>query len=106
MTRMDARAIQGSATARTPSTMFGKGEIRCPASTSRSRRPLAAVLVAVAPAGASQTALPKLVATDGPGFTITLKKAGKKVMKIKAGRYSITVKDLSARTTSTSPGPA
>jgi plastocyanin len=54
---------------------------------------VAAVLVAVAPAGA---ALPKLVGTDGPGFTITLKKAGKKVTRIKAGRYTITVKDLSA----------
>src|SRR4051794_27735190 len=56
---------------------------------------LAAVLVAVAPAGATRAALPKLVGTDGPGFTITLKKAGKKVVKIKAGRYAITIKDLS-----------
>ena len=48
---------------------------------------LAAVLVAVAPAGASRAALPKLTGTVGPGFTITLKKAGKKVMKLKAGRY-------------------
>ena len=55
----------------------------------------AAVLVAVAPAGASQASLPKLVATDGPGFTISVKKAGKKVVRIKAGRYSITVKDRS-----------
>jgi Copper binding proteins, plastocyanin/azurin family len=49
-------------------------------------------LLAVAPA---QAALPKLVGTDGPGFTITLKKTGKKVTKVKAGKYSITVNDLS-----------
>jgi Copper binding proteins, plastocyanin/azurin family len=53
---------------------------------------VAAVLIVVAPAGAT---LPKLVGTDGPGFTITLKKAGKKVMRLKHGRYTITVKDLS-----------
>ena len=56
---------------------------------------LAAVLVAVAPAGASRAALPKLTGTVGPGFTITLKKAGNKVTKLKAGRYAITIKDLS-----------
>ena len=50
-------------------------------------------LLAVAPA---QAALPKLVATDGPGFTITLKKSGTKVTKLKAGKYSITVSDLSS----------
>jgi plastocyanin len=50
-------------------------------------------LLAVAPA---QAALPKLVATDGPGFTITLKKSGTKVTKVKAGKYSITVSDLSS----------
>lgn len=50
-------------------------------------------LLAVAPAHA---ALPKLVGTDGPGFTITLKKNGKKVTKLKAGKYSITVNDLSS----------
>jgi plastocyanin len=52
-----------------------------------------AALIAVAPATA---ALPKLVATDGPGFTISVKKAGKKVVKIKPGKYTITVKDLSS----------
>jgi len=49
-------------------------------------------LLAVAPA---QAALPKLVATDGPGFTITLKKSGTKVTKLKAGKYSISVSDKS-----------
>ena len=38
----------------------------------------------------------KLVGTVGPGFTITLKKAGKKVTRLPAGRYSITVSDRSS----------
>jgi plastocyanin len=49
-------------------------------------------LVAAAPA----TAATKLVATVGPGFTITLKKAGKKVTTLRAGAYTITVQDKSA----------
>jgi plastocyanin len=48
-------------------------------------------LVAAAPA----TAATKLVATVGPGFTITLKKAGKKVTTLPAGAYTITVQDKS-----------
>ena len=44
----------------------------------------------------AQAAPPKLVGTDGPGFTITLKKSGKKVTKLKAGKYSIAVSDLSS----------
>jgi plastocyanin len=48
-------------------------------------------LVAAAPA----TAATKLVATVGPGFTITLKKAGKKVTTLPAGSYTITVQDKS-----------
>lgn len=50
-------------------------------------------LIAVAPA---QAAPPKLVGTVGPGFTITLKKSGTKVTKLKAGKYSIAVNDLSS----------
>jgi plastocyanin len=53
---------------------------------------LAAALVVVASASA---ATPTLNATDGPGFTITLKKAGKKVTSLKAGKYKVVVKDLS-----------
>src|SRR5215216_7956806 len=49
-------------------------------------------LLAVVP---TQAAIPKLVGTDGPGFTITLKKNGTKVTKLKAGKYSITINDLS-----------
>jgi plastocyanin len=37
----------------------------------------------------------KLVATVGPGFTIKLTKAGRKVTSLKPGRYSITVRDKS-----------
>jgi plastocyanin len=37
----------------------------------------------------------KLVATDGPGFTISLTQGGKKVTKLKAGTYTITVQDKS-----------
>ena len=42
------------------------------------------------------TAATKLVATVGPGFTITLKKAGKKVTTLPAGAYTITVQDKSS----------
>ena len=50
-----------------------------------------ALVVGAAPA----TAATKLVATVGPSFTITLKKAGKKVTTLKAGTYTITVQDKS-----------
>lgn len=53
---------------------------------------LAAALVVVASASA---ATPTLNAVDGPGFTISLKKAGVKVKSLKAGKYKIVVKDLS-----------
>jgi plastocyanin len=53
---------------------------------------LAAALVVVASASA---ATPTLNGVDGPGFTITLKKAGKKVTSLKAGKYKIVIKDLS-----------
>jgi plastocyanin len=49
-------------------------------------------LLAVAP---GQAALPKLVGTTGPGFTITLKKSATKVTTLKAGKYLLTVNDLS-----------
>jgi hypothetical protein len=50
-------------------------------------------VLTIAPA---QAAAPKLVGTVGPGFTITLTKSGAKVAKLKAGKYSITVNDLSS----------
>jgi plastocyanin len=51
-----------------------------------------ALAVAAAPALAAP---PKLVGTVGPGFTITLTKGGKKVKTLKAGRYTIVVRDKS-----------
>ncbi len=53
---------------------------------------LAALAVAVAPASA---ALPKLVGTVGPGFTITLKKGAVKVKTLKAGKYTVVIRDKS-----------
>jgi plastocyanin len=54
---------------------------------------LVAMLALAAPsAGMSPT---KLVGTTGPGFTITLKKAGVKVRTLKPGKYLITVNDKS-----------
>jgi len=45
---------------------------------------------------AALAATPTLVGTDGPGFTITLTKGGKKVSKLKAGTYTIRVQDKAA----------
>ncbi len=53
---------------------------------------VAVLTVAVAPAGA---ALPKLVGTVGPGFTITLTKGGKKVTTLKPGKYTLLIHDKS-----------
>jgi plastocyanin len=50
----------------------------------------------VVPAAQARThATPTLNATDGPGFTITLTKAGKKVTTLTAGTYVIKVADKS-----------
>ena len=57
---------------------------------------LALAAVAVAPAG-GHAATPKLMATVGPGFTISLKTpAGKRVTTLKPGAYAITVDDRSS----------
>jgi plastocyanin len=53
---------------------------------------VAALAVAVAPASA---ALPKLVGTVGPDFSIKLTKGGKKVKTLKAGKYTIVIHDKS-----------
>ena len=50
-------------------------------------------LVALAPAYATTAKTTKLQGTVGPGFTITLKKAGKAVKTLPRGKYSITVSD-------------
>jgi plastocyanin len=55
---------------------------------------VAALTVAVLPAQ-SAPAPTRLVATVGPGFTINLTKAGKRVTSLKPGRYRITVRDKS-----------
>ena len=55
-----------------------------------------AVAGAVFVAQTSAMATPKLNGTVGPGFTITLKKAGKKVTKLKAGKYTFVVADKSS----------
>jgi plastocyanin len=54
----------------------------------------AAGALALAFAGPA-TAATRLVATVGPGFTITLKKAGVKVRSLRPGTYTITVQDKS-----------
>ena len=58
---------------------------------------LALAIAATVGAGGSQAATPKLNATVGPGFTISLKTpAGKKVTVLKPGAYAITVNDRSS----------
>jgi plastocyanin len=54
---------------------------------------LVTMLVLAAPS--TGMAVTKLVGTTGPGFTITLKKAGVKVRTLKPGKYAITVNDKS-----------
>jgi hypothetical protein len=45
-----------------------------------------------APAGTSAT---RVTGTTGPGFTITLKRAGKKVTTLRPGKYTFAVSDRS-----------
>jgi hypothetical protein len=52
-------------------------------------------LLAVLAIPAALAATPTLVGTDGPGFTITLTKGGKKVSKLKAGTYIFKIADKS-----------
>jgi plastocyanin len=42
---------------------------------------------------ASSMTTPKLIGTVGPGFTITLKKAGKPVKTLRHGKYTFVVSD-------------
>ena len=58
----------------------------------------AAIAVTLSVAGAALSrgsATPVLTGTDGPGYTITLKKGGRPVRMLEPGRYSITVADKS-----------
>ena len=50
----------------------------------------------VSAATASSMAPAKLTGTVGPGFTISLKKAGTAVKTLKAGRYTLVVSDKSS----------
>ena len=51
---------------------------------------IAAMLVLVTAASAST---PKLTGTVGPGYKITLTQGGKKVTKLKAGKYTFVIND-------------
>jgi plastocyanin len=66
---------------------------------SRIRLTLAALvggsLLVAVPALGGTAATPTLTGTDGPGFTITLKKGAVKVKSVKAGKYKIVIKDRS-----------
>jgi plastocyanin len=53
----------------------------------------AAVVALVVTAVATPMSPPRLTGTVGPGFTISLKKLGKKVTTLKAGRYTFVVSD-------------
>ena len=58
----------------------------------------AAIAVALSVAGAALSrgsATPVLTGTDGPGYTITLKKSGKFVKTLKAGSYMFVINDKS-----------
>jgi hypothetical protein len=56
------------------------------------------IAVALSVAGAAlsrESATPVLTGTDGPGYTITLKKSGKLVKTLKAGSYMFVINDKS-----------
>ena len=57
---------------------------------------VATVAVTASSVSAGPTAT-RLTGVTGPGFTITLKKAGVKVRTLKAGKYTITVNDKSTQ---------
>jgi plastocyanin len=53
-------------------------------------------LLALAVAVPANAATPTLTGTVGPGFTITLKKAGAKVTSLKRGTYKFVISDKSS----------
>jgi Copper binding proteins, plastocyanin/azurin family len=57
---------------------------------------LAALALAAPPTAFALLGATKLSGTTGPGFTITLKKAGKAVKTLRPGSYTITVSDKSS----------
>jgi plastocyanin len=59
--------------------------------------PLAAIVALLAaPSAFTASSATKLAGTTGPGLTITVKKAGAKVTKLRAGKYTLAVSDKSA----------
>ena len=54
-----------------------------------------ALVVATTAVGGASAATPTLTGTDGPGFTITLTKGGKKATSLKAGPYRLVIRDRS-----------
>jgi plastocyanin len=54
---------------------------------------VAAVALGVLIVAPAQAAAPRLVGTVGPGYKITLTKGGKKVTRLKAGRYTFVIAD-------------
>jgi hypothetical protein len=59
----------------------------------------AAVAVGLAIVGAAlsrPSSTPMLIGTDGPGYTITLKKSGTSVKTLKAGTYKFVISDKSS----------
>ncbi|MEK6275593.1 MAG: hypothetical protein AABM30_09665 [Actinomycetota bacterium] len=56
---------------------------------------LVAAVALIAPSAGIGMGPTKLTGATGPGFTITLKKAGVKVRMLRAGTYAITVNDRS-----------
>ena len=62
---------------------------------SLTRLGLLTAVAALAVALPASAALPKLVGTVGPGFTITLTKGGTKVRSLKPGKYTLVVRDRS-----------
>jgi hypothetical protein len=59
------------------------------------RHILLTAIVAAAVAAPAWAATPTLVGTDGPDFTISLKRGGKRVTSLKRGTYRLTVNDRS-----------
>jgi len=56
---------------------------------------MTAALAAAGAAFSRSSSTPTLKGVVGPGFTISLKKAGKKVKTLKAGKYKIVISDKS-----------
>ena len=57
---------------------------------------LVAALVYAATAFSTSSSTPTLKGVVGPGFTISLKKGGKKVKTLKAGKYKFVISDKSS----------